>query len=407
MAVAVDRGYCSYDDPVCKAWPEFAQEGKDWITIADVLRHDCGLQTLAVKLSMEDVENQNDPDGVLSRAFTAQRPWQWKDAPNEGHTPRLYHAVTRGWVLSQILMRVDPRKRTVGQFLQDEVAGPLDADFFCGPSNDLSSANYRVKDNWTDQPTAKMIEIPASWTFGNQTVPGIIRSTLTRRFPPAENADRMRELMAGQPGQDPDQAGFPPAPYGSGAPREWAEDDGTVASLARNKSPLSLNQTPRTRQMDTPSSSGHATARGMAKIMGMMGNLGELGGVRILSEEGVMRAVQNPVHALPRAPPPHGEDAFMMGPTHFVQGGWDSFCAEARGPRAQAGAQKRYGSSAFGWGGLGGSAIWFNPVENLGFGYSVTGAVQGLTGDQNRTDPILLAVMEAVRAGDGSAAAKL
>ena len=51
--------------------------------------------------------------------------------------------------------------------------------------------------------------------------------------------------------------------------------------------------------------------------------------------------------------------------------------------------------------------VWFNPVDNLGFGYSVTGAVQGLTGDQNRTDPILLAVMEAVRAGDGSAAPKL
>jgi CubicO group peptidase (beta-lactamase class C family) len=138
MAVAVDRGYCSYDDTVCKAWPEFAQEGKDWITIADVLRHDCGLQTVAVKLSMEDVERQNDPDGALSKAFAAQRPWQWSDAPNQGHTPRLYHAVTRGWVLSQILMRVDPRNRTVGQFLQEEVAGPLGADFFCGPSDDLS-----------------------------------------------------------------------------------------------------------------------------------------------------------------------------------------------------------------------------------------------------------------------------
>ena len=64
---------------------------------------------------------------------------------------------------------------------------------------------------------------------------------------------------------------------------------------------------------------------------------------------------------------------WLQGPTHFVQGGWDSFCAEARGPRGQAGAQKRYGTAAFGWGGLGGSAIWFNPVEKIGFGYSVTG----------------------------------
>jgi hypothetical protein len=45
--------------------------------------------------------------------------------------------------------------------------------------------------------------------------------------------------------------------------------------------------------------------------------------------------------------------------------------------------------------------------EQVGFGYSVTGAVEGLTGDQNRTDPILLALMEAVRASDDSPAAKL
>jgi hypothetical protein len=31
-----------------------------------------------------------------------------------------------------------------------------------------------------------MIEIPPSWTFANQTIPGIIRSTLKERFPPGE-----------------------------------------------------------------------------------------------------------------------------------------------------------------------------------------------------------------------------
>jgi hypothetical protein len=63
--------------------------------------------------------------------------------------------------------------------------------------------------------------------------------------------------------------------------------------------------------------------------------------------------------------PRHGEDAFMMGATHFVQGGWDAFTAEARGERAVAGAQKRYGTAAFGWGGLGGSAIWFQLARDV------------------------------------------
>ena len=156
-----------------------------------------------------------------------------------------------------------------------------------------------------------MIEIPPAWTFANQIVPSIVRSTLKERFPRSGGGG---DGPGPQPGQDPEQAGFPPAPHGSGGPREWEEDDGTTTSIAKNKSGLSLNQTPRTRQMDTPSSSGHANAKGMAAIMAMMGNGGELNGVRILSKEGVARAVENPVYAMPRG----GEDAMMMGHTHFV-----------------------------------------------------------------------------------------
>ena len=40
MAMAVDRGLLGYDDKVAEHWPEFAANGKGWITLADVLRHD-------------------------------------------------------------------------------------------------------------------------------------------------------------------------------------------------------------------------------------------------------------------------------------------------------------------------------------------------------------------------------
>ena len=50
------------------------------------------------------------------------------------------------------------------------------------------SADYRTKEDWADHPSgiAKMIEIPPSWTFANQTIPGTIRSSLKERFPPGE-----------------------------------------------------------------------------------------------------------------------------------------------------------------------------------------------------------------------------
>ena len=38
IAVMVERGLLNYDDKVAKHWPDFAQKGKQDITIADVLR---------------------------------------------------------------------------------------------------------------------------------------------------------------------------------------------------------------------------------------------------------------------------------------------------------------------------------------------------------------------------------
>ena len=43
VAMLVDRGALSYDDTVASVWPEFAQNGKQHVTIAQVLSHQAGL----------------------------------------------------------------------------------------------------------------------------------------------------------------------------------------------------------------------------------------------------------------------------------------------------------------------------------------------------------------------------
>ena len=43
VAKCVEKGLLLYNDKVCKHWPEFGNNGKENITIADVLRHDAGL----------------------------------------------------------------------------------------------------------------------------------------------------------------------------------------------------------------------------------------------------------------------------------------------------------------------------------------------------------------------------
>lgn len=43
IAVMVDQGLLDYNEKVAKYWPEFAQNGKENITVADVMRHESGL----------------------------------------------------------------------------------------------------------------------------------------------------------------------------------------------------------------------------------------------------------------------------------------------------------------------------------------------------------------------------
>jgi CubicO group peptidase (beta-lactamase class C family) len=60
MAMAVDRGLLAYDDRVAKHWPEFAANGKEWITVADVLRHDAGLASFHEAITAADIEDQHN-----------------------------------------------------------------------------------------------------------------------------------------------------------------------------------------------------------------------------------------------------------------------------------------------------------------------------------------------------------
>src|SRR5262245_38705102 len=46
MAIAHSRGWLDYERPVCAYWPEFAQQGKERITVRQLLAHQAGLFAL-------------------------------------------------------------------------------------------------------------------------------------------------------------------------------------------------------------------------------------------------------------------------------------------------------------------------------------------------------------------------
>ncbi len=54
MHMAVDRGLVDYDDPVALHWPEFAQAGKERITIRQVMAHQSGLYHIRQMIDRAD-----------------------------------------------------------------------------------------------------------------------------------------------------------------------------------------------------------------------------------------------------------------------------------------------------------------------------------------------------------------
>jgi CubicO group peptidase (beta-lactamase class C family) len=120
MALAHSRGWLDYDERVCTYWPEFAQEGKEAITVRQLLAHQAGLFALDVPVDRGLVADLDRLAGVLAR----QRP-AW-----EPGTRQAYHAITLGFYEGELIRRIDPRHRTLGQVFQDEIATPLGLDVY-------------------------------------------------------------------------------------------------------------------------------------------------------------------------------------------------------------------------------------------------------------------------------------
>jgi CubicO group peptidase (beta-lactamase class C family) len=120
LAVAHSRGWLNYDELVCKYWPEFAQNGKEKITVRQLLAHQAGLFALDEPLDRSIVADLERLAVVLARQKPAWEPG----------TRQAYHAVTIGFYEGELLRRIDPLHRSLGQFFKDEIASPLGLDFY-------------------------------------------------------------------------------------------------------------------------------------------------------------------------------------------------------------------------------------------------------------------------------------
>jgi CubicO group peptidase (beta-lactamase class C family) len=144
-----------------------------------------------------------------------------------------YHAATFGWLNGEVLRRITGM--TVGAFIRSEIAIPLSADVFVG----LSA-----------QEQARAAE----------TIP----------FSPLENFAFQTMMALG----------------------------GRAKSLAFTNPPrpAKMANTRRWREAEIPSSNGHASARGLARLYTSLALGGQVDGVRLLSEAGAECAGREQIH---------------------------------------------------------------------------------------------------------------
>ncbi len=316
------QGAIDVEAPVAKYWPEFAQGGKESITVADLLSHRAGLAWVDGTMSFEDMLRWDAVVEALERQVPS-----WPPGTAHG-----YHATTYGWLVGEVVRRVTGM--SVGTYLRTEIAGPLGADFFIGLP---ASEEPRV---------ARLVSFIEGLKAGL----------------PAESAPRSG---------DPTNTGPDLSELATLAESYLAPDGPLFKALMAPGGALADEQvwhSPQLHAAEIPAAGGITDARSLALLYGAcVHDVTTVTGdtFRVLTPEQVERAVTQETQ---------GPDVVLMG----LDLQWGLGFNVNSGLIGAAGLG---GPKAFGHFGMGGSAGWADPDLQLGMGYVMNRMQIGTTGD--------------------------
>ena len=121
VLILIERGLLELDEEVARYWPGFT-EG---VQVRHVVSHTAGVPGLRDGFTAEELLDTE----LLASRIAAEPPY-WPPG-----TRLAYHALTYGWICDGLIRRVDGR--SAGQFLAEEVAGPLGLELWIGLPSDL------------------------------------------------------------------------------------------------------------------------------------------------------------------------------------------------------------------------------------------------------------------------------
>ncbi|TRW80318.1 beta-lactamase family protein [Mycolicibacterium sp. 018/SC-01/001] len=206
----IDRGLLAPSTPVAEVWPEFGANGKESVQFRHLLSHSSGLAGWDQPMTVAELLDW----GVSTSALAAQAP-SWAPGTASG-----YHALTHGHLIGEVLRRLTGQ--SLKQFVADEIAGPLGADFQIGAR--------------------------------------------------PEDSGRIAEIV---PPPDP-FAGIPPFD-------QWTPQ--MVSAFTNPPMDPMFANSDEWRAADIGAANGHSNARALAKILSVVSRGGEVDGVRLLKPE--------------------------------------------------------------------------------------------------------------------------
>ncbi len=217
--ILVDRGMLDLDAPVVRYWPEFAAAGKEAIPVRMLLSHTAGLAAIRERIALETLYDWDR----YTAAIAAQAPW-WEPGTANG-----YHALTFGHLVGELIRRIGGK--SVGQFLRDEVTGPLGADFHIGlPGSEDGRCGEMIAATAAENAAAGL-GVPAP--------------------------DSLRAKVLGNPALRP-----------------------------------GLANTSAWRRAEIPAANGHGNARSVARVLSALACGGSLDGVTLLDGASIARAIE-------------------------------------------------------------------------------------------------------------------
>ena len=119
IALAMEKGLLKYEEKVSTYWPEFANNGKEDITVGMLMSHQAGICSPETR-NVDDYYNQN----LMAEKLAGMTPI-WEPGTASG-----YHSMTFGWLTSELILRVTGK--SLGTYFREEVGDQHEIDFFIG-----------------------------------------------------------------------------------------------------------------------------------------------------------------------------------------------------------------------------------------------------------------------------------